>query len=194
MRAAAFVLHGAATFFIRRNPIRSCLSCQFLQRRRREATQPNTWSGIRGRSTFGPRADSEWEASAEVPRGWETYGPAWCYVTPQPSPSARRPRCAEPASLSPSPTPLELRHSWLFNLASIPSHVPITTHLHLQIRRNNGNNGGGPHLALFTMGKGKKPGEASGVDLGGKVFGESRLAFVDREGTARGAGLGFIGK
>lgn len=47
---------------------------------------------------------------------------------------------------------------------------------------------------LLRDGEGKKPEEASGVDVGGKVFGESRLAFVDREGTVHGAGLGFIGK
>lgn len=40
----------------------------------------------------------------------------------------------------------------------------------------------------------KNPEVAPGVDVGGRVFGESRLAFVDREGTAHEAGLGFIGK
>lgn len=47
---------------------------------------------------------------------------------------------------------------------------------------------------LFTTEEEKAPEEASAMVVGGKVLGESRLAFVDREGTAHGAGLGFIGK
>lgn len=198
-RAAGFVLHAIITFIIHRNPIRSCFPANFHNRGAEKQHSPTPGLGS-GSGTPSPlaltrTANQRWApGEREVPRGWETYGPAWCYVTPQPSPSARRPRCAEPASLSPSPTPLELCHSWLFNLTSIPSLVPITAHLHVQIRRNNNNGGGPPSQFGFLRREGKKPEEASAVDVGGKVFGESRLAFVDREGTAHGAGLGFIGK
>lgn len=49
-------------------------------------------------------------------------------------------------------------------------------------------------MAFFKMAKGKSQRRLLALDVGGKVFGESRLAFVDSEGTAHGAGLGFIGK
>lgn len=163
-RAAGFVLHAIITFIIHRNPIRSCFPANFHNRGAEKQHSPTPGLGS-GSGTPSPlaltrTANQRWApGEREVPRGWETYGPAWCYVTPQPSPSARRPRCAEPASLSPSPTPLELCHSWLFNLTSIPSLVPITAHLHVQIRRNN-NNGGGPpsQFGFFTTGREKARG------------------------------------
>lgn len=69
------------------------------------------------------------EANYGLPKGSVWLGDIWLSLVlcnPRPSPSAWRPRCAEPASLQLNPTPLELCHSWLFNLATIPSLVPLT--------------------------------------------------------------------
>lgn len=76
------------------------------------------------------------EVSRGLPKGSVWLGDIWLSLVlrnPQPSPSARRPRCAEPASLRLIPTPLELCHSRLFNLVTVPSLVPITRHARVQI-------------------------------------------------------------
>lgn len=118
------------------------LGLVFLPISTAEAARSNTGRHLvwdQGAEHLGPSLShgQRMGGEREVPRGWETYGLAWCYVTPQPSPSARRPRCARPAGLSPSPTPLELCHSWLFNRTSIRSLLPMTTHLRVQIRHSD---------------------------------------------------------
>lgn len=69
------------------------------------------------------------ELSYGLPEGSVWLGDIWLRLVlcnPQPSPSARRPRCAEDASLRLSPTPLELCHSPCFNLIAILSRFSIT--------------------------------------------------------------------
>lgn len=108
------------------------------------------------------------EANYGLPKGSVWLGDIWLSLVlcnPQPSPSAWRPRCAEPASLQLHPTPLELCHSWLFNLAIIPSLVPITRHARGQISCIN--NCGSP--SQFGSTEAGSTGEASAVDVGGKV-------------------------
>lgn len=114
---AGFVLPAIITFIIQHNPIRSCFPANFHSGGGGEKQHsPTPGLGSASGAPLPPHshADGEWEASARFPHGWETYGPTWCYVTPQPPPSARRPRCAQPASLSPSPTPLERRQFTAF--------------------------------------------------------------------------------
>lgn len=118
------------------------------------------------------------EANYGLPKGSLWLGDIWLSLVlcnPQPSPSAWRPRCAEPASLQLNPTPLELCHSWFFNLTTIPSLVPITRRVCVQISCIN--NRGGPNYSGSTLER--STGKAFTVDVGGEGGGDCR-AFVDR--------------
>lgn len=107
-RAAGFVLHAIITFIIHRNPIRSCFPANFHNRgaEKQHSPTPGLGSGsgtpsplALTRTANGRRAAGE----REVPRGWETYGPAWCYVTPQPltiCPEAQVCRARQPLAKS----------------------------------------------------------------------------------------------
>lgn len=98
----------------------------------------------------------------------------------------------EPASLLLNPTPLELCHSWLFNLATIPSLVPITRHAHVQISCIN--NCGNPSQFGSTEEGKEGPEKLSAVGVGGKVQGDSRARRLLTGGPSAQSRLGVIGK
>lgn len=157
------------TFIIHNNPIISCFAANVHNRStEKQLAQHLVWDQgakhICPVVSLGPQS----EANYGLPKGSVWLVDIWLSLVlcnPQPSPSAWRPRCAEPASLLPNPTPLELCHSWLFNLASILSLVPINRHARVQIRCIN--KCGGP--SQFGLTEEGSAGEASTVDVGGKV-------------------------
>lgn len=124
-------------FIIHHHPVISCFAANVHHRStERQLAQHLVWDQgaehICPPVSHGPHS----EVNYGLPKGSVWLGDIWLSLVlcnPQPSPSAWRPRCAEPASLQLNPTPLELCHSWLFNLATIPSLVPITRHARLQI-------------------------------------------------------------
>lgn len=100
------------------------LAQHLVQAQRAQHICPSLSHGLHSEVNYGPPKGSVW------------LGDIWLSLVlrnPQPSPSAWRPRCAEPASLQLIPTPLVLCHSWVFNLATVPSLVPITRHTHVQL-------------------------------------------------------------
>lgn len=120
------------TFIVHHSPVISCFGASVhTTEEPKQLTQHLVWD--QGAEHICPLLSHglHSEANYGLPNGSVRLRDIWLSLVlcnPQPSPSAWRPRCAETVNLQLNPTPLELRHSWLFNLTIIPSLVPITRH------------------------------------------------------------------